>query len=70
MMPYLGPVFICGTTALVAFLQFDTIDMVPLISGTSLIITSLEGCLLPLWLTGRANRMNPVMVFVSVLVWG
>ena len=69
-MPYLGPVVICAGTALVAFLQFGTIDMVLLVSGTSLIITSLEGYLLTPWLTGRANRMSPVVVFVSVLVWG
>jgi len=69
-MPYLGPVVICAGTALVAFLQFGTIDMVLLVSGSSLIITSIEGYLLTPWLTGRASRMSPVVVFVSVLVWG
>lgn len=68
--PYIGPVVVCAGTALVAFLQFGTIDMVLLVSGTSLIITSIEGYLLTPWLTGRANRMSPVVVFVSVLVWG
>lgn len=69
-MPYLGPLVVCAGTALVAFLQFGTTDMVLLVSGTSLVITSLEGYLLTPWLTGRANRMSPVVVFVSVLVWG
>ena len=69
-MPYLGPAVVCAGTALVAFLQFGTIDMVLLVSGTSLIITSLEGYLLTPWLTGRASRMSPVVVFVSVLFWG
>jgi predicted PurR-regulated permease PerM len=41
-----------------------------LVSGTSLVITSLEGYLLTPWLTGRASRMSPVVVFVSVLFWG
>jgi predicted PurR-regulated permease PerM len=68
--PYLGPVVVCAGTALVAFLQFGTIDLVVLVSGTSLVITSLEGYLLTPWLIGRANRMSPVVVFVSVLVWG
>ena len=68
--PYLGPVIIAGGTALVAFLQFGTIDMVLLVSGTSLVITSIEGYLLTPWLTGRASRMSPVVVFVSVLFWG
>lgn len=57
--PYLGPVVVCAGTALVAFFQFGRIDMVLLVSGTSLIITSLEGYLLTPWLTGRANRMRP-----------
>lgn len=69
-MPYLGPVVVCVGTALVAFLQFETIDMVLLVSGISILITSLEGYLLTPWLTGRASRMSPVVVFVSVLVWG
>jgi predicted PurR-regulated permease PerM len=69
-LPYLGPVAICAGTALVAFLQFGTINMVLLVSGASLIITSIEGYLLTPWLTGMASRMSPVVVFVSVLVWG
>jgi len=68
--PYLGPVIITGGTALVAFLQFGTIGMALLVSGISLVITSLEGYLLLPWLTGRASRMSPVVVFVSVLFWG
>ena len=68
--PYLGPVIVTGGTALVAFLQFGTIGMVLLVSGSSLVITSLEGYLLTPWLTARASRMNPVVVFVGVLFWG
>jgi predicted PurR-regulated permease PerM len=69
-MPYLGPLVVCAGTALIAFLQFGTVDMVLMISGTSLLITSLEGYLLTPWLTGRTSRMSPVVVFVSVLFWG
>ena len=68
--PYLGPVIVTGGTALVAFLQFGTIGMVLLVSGSSMVITSLEGYLLTPWLTARASRMNPVVVFISVLFWG
>jgi predicted PurR-regulated permease PerM len=68
--PYLGPVIVTGGTALVAFLQFGTIGMALLVSGSSLVITSLEGYLLTPWLTARASRMSPVVVFVSVLFWG
>ena len=68
--PYIGPVIVSGGTALVAFLQFGTIGMALLVAGISLVITSLEGYLLTPWLTGRASRMSPVVVFVSVLFWG
>lgn len=69
-MPYLGPLVITAGTAFAAFLQFESIDMVLLVSGSSLLITSLEGYLLTPWLTSRASRMSAVVVFVSVLFWG
>jgi predicted PurR-regulated permease PerM len=68
--PYIGPVIVTGGTALAAFLQFGTIGMAVLVSGISLLITGLEGYLLTPWLTGRASRMNPLVVFNGVLFWG
>jgi len=68
--PYLGPVIVTGGTSLVAFLQFGTFGMALGVAGISLLITGLEGYLLTPWLTGRASRMNPVVIFISVLFWG
>jgi predicted PurR-regulated permease PerM len=68
--PYFGPVLVTGGTAAVAFLQFGTIHMTLLVSGVSLVITSLEGFLLTPWLTSRAARMNAVAIFVGLLFWG
>ena len=68
--PYLGPVIVTGGTSLVAFLQFGTIGMALLVGGISLFITTVEGHLLTPWLTGRASRMSPLVVFVGVLFWG
>lgn len=68
--PYVGPVVVTGGTALVALLQFGTINMALAVGGISLAITSLEGYLLTPWLTGRASRMSAVVVFVGVLFWG
>jgi len=70
MIPYLGPIIVTGGTGLVGFLQFGTVSMALAVASISLVITSLEGYLLTPWLTGRASRMNPVMVFVGVLFWG
>lgn len=68
--PYVGPVIVTGGTLLVGFLQFGTVGMALLIAGVSLLITSLEGYLLTPWLTSRAGRMNPLVVFIGVLFWG
>ena len=70
MIPYLGPIIVTGGTGLVGFLQFGTVGMALAVAGISLAITSLEGYLLTPWLTGRASRLNAVMVFVGVLFWG
>jgi len=68
--PYLGPIIVSGGALLIAFLQFGTFGMALLVSGTALLITSLEGYLLTPWLIGRASRMNPVVIFTAVLFWG
>ncbi len=68
--PYFGPVLVSGGTAAVALVQFGTLEMTMLVSGTALVITSLEGFLLTPWLTSRAARMNAVAVFVGLLFWG
>ncbi|MBW8861432.1 MAG: AI-2E family transporter [Acidobacteria bacterium] len=68
--PYFGPVLVTGATAVVAFLQFGTVNMAVLVSGVSLLITSLEGFLLTPWLTSRAASMNAVAIFVGLLFWG
>lgn len=68
--PYVGAVIITAGTALVAFLQFETMSMAIIVGGASLIINSLEGYLLTPWLTSRASQMSAVAVFVGVLFWG
>ncbi|AOG25114.1 AI-2E family transporter [Acidovorax sp. RAC01] len=68
--PYIGSALVTGASALVAFLQFGTIDMALAIGGSSLLIHTIVGNLLTPWLTSRASSMSPVAVFVSVLVWG
>jgi predicted PurR-regulated permease PerM len=70
LVPYLGPILITGGAALVAFLQFGNMSMALMVAGISVIINGLEGFLLTPWLTGRASRMNPVVVFVGILFWG
>lgn len=68
--PYLGAVIVAGGAALVGLLQFGSVSTALTVGGISLVINSIEGYLLMPWLTGRANRMNAVVIFVGVLFWG
>ena len=70
LVPYIGAVLIMGGSALVGFMQFGTLESGLLLVGISALINGIEGMLLTPWLTSRANRMNPVAIFVGVLAWG
>ncbi|MBT2304773.1 AI-2E family transporter [Variovorax paradoxus] len=70
LIPYIGSVIMMAAAALVAFLQFNSIQMALVVGGVSLLIHTLVGNLLVPWLTSRTSRMNPVAVFVGVIFWG
>jgi len=70
LIPYIGSVIVLVAAGLVAFLQFNSLEMGILVSGVSLAIHTLIGNLLLPWLTSRTSRMNPVAVFVGVIFWG
>jgi len=70
LIPYVGSLIVMGASALVAFLQFNGVEMALLVGGTSLLIHTLVGNLLVPWLTSRTSRMNPVAVFIGVIFWG
>lgn len=68
--PYIGAVVLTAGSALVAFVQFGSIDMTLLVAGVALSVHTLSGNLLTPWLMSRAARMNPLAVFVGVLLFG
>ncbi len=70
LVPYLGSIATAAGLALVGLLQFGTLGMALLLGGVSLVIHTISGQLLTPWLTSRASRMNPVVIFVGVLAWG
>jgi predicted PurR-regulated permease PerM len=70
LIPYIGSVIVLVAAGLVAFLQFNSLQMGVLVGGVSLGIHTLIGNLLMPWLTSRTSRMNPVAVFVGVIFWG
>lgn len=67
--PYVGPLLVSGGLAIVAFMQFDDVLKTLYVTGTAFAITSLEGFLLTPMLMSRAAQMNPVAIFVGLLVW-
>ena len=69
-MPYFGPLLITSATGLVAFLQFESLEKVLLVTGSSMVIATLVGTVVTTWMTGKIAKMNPAAVFVSLLFWG
>ena len=68
--PYIGSIVITGGSALAGFVQFGSLDMALVLAGTSIALHTVSGNLLTPWLTSRTSRINPVIVFVGVLVFG
>lgn len=70
LVPYLGALAFTGAVALASFLQFASLDMALLVGAMSTLLHLVSGHGLTPWLTGRANSMNPVAVFVGLLGFG
>lgn len=70
LVPYVGAVVLSGGAAIVALVQFGTLEMALAAGGVSLLIHAVAGNVLTPWWTGRASKMSPVAVFVAVLVFG
>jgi predicted PurR-regulated permease PerM len=68
--PYLGSIAITGGSALVGFLQFESINMALVLSGVCIFLHILTGYLLSPWLTSRTSRLNALSVFMGVLAFG
>jgi len=70
LVPYIGSIAVTLAAALVAFLQFGTVNMALAVGGASMVINIIEGNLLMPWLTSKACSMSPVVIFIGVLFWG
>jgi predicted PurR-regulated permease PerM len=70
LIPYIGPTAFVVITALVAYVQFETLEPVLMIIGVTLALVGVIGFLFVPWLTQRMGRINAVIVFVALLFWG
>jgi predicted PurR-regulated permease PerM len=72
--PYVGPALVVGGAGVAGFLQFGTLTMAGVASGTAVLIATLEGLLITPWLMGRASSMNATAVFIGLSflgwIWG
>jgi predicted PurR-regulated permease PerM len=67
--PYLGAAVTLAILTIVAFLTFDAPGQIAVVPFVFLVLTTLEGQLLTPLLTGRRLTLNPVVIFLSMLVW-
>jgi predicted PurR-regulated permease PerM len=68
--PFIGPAIAVALVAVVAFVQFQTIEMTAAAVAVAGAVAAIEGNLISPWLTSRAGELNTVAVFVSILFWG
>jgi predicted PurR-regulated permease PerM len=67
--PYIGAAVSGVILTVVAFITFDDLNRVLLVPLVFLALQTLEGQFLTPILTGRRLTLNPVMIFLSVLLW-
>jgi predicted PurR-regulated permease PerM len=67
---YRGAIVTANGLALIALAQVGTSGTAALVGAVSMLIDSVKGNLVTAWLSGRASRMNPVMIIVGVLAFG
>jgi predicted PurR-regulated permease PerM len=70
LIPYVGPTAFVFIVGVVAYVQFDTVQPVVILIGSTLAIVGVIGMLLVPYLMQRVGGLNVVTVFVSLLFWG
>lgn len=68
--PYLGPLATLIILTLVAVISFDGIGQTIAVPGVFFALTFFEGQILMPFITGRRLTLNPVVIFLSMLLWG
>lgn len=70
LIPYIGSALLTGASALVALLQFGSLQMALVVAALNVGLHMISGYALTPWLTSRTSRLNTVVVFIGVLAWG
>lgn len=67
--PYIGPLLTIMGLMITGLLAYDAWSEILLPPAAFLVLTSLEGNLITPYLVGQRLVMNPILVFLSVVVW-
>ncbi len=68
--PYVGAAASGIVLTVVAFVSFSDINDIMLVPLLYFSLETIEGQFITPYLTGRSLTLNPVMIFVSMLLWG
>jgi predicted PurR-regulated permease PerM len=68
--PYAGSALLAVAAGIAALIQFESLTSAALLASATLAIAVLIGTGLNTWLSSRFTRMNPVMVFGSLMFFG
>ena len=68
--PYVGPAVSGTVLTVVAFVTFEELNDILLVPIVFFTLVTIEGQVITPFLTGRSLTLNPVMVFLSMLLWG
>lgn len=69
-LPYLGPLIGLIVLAFVAALTFESLAHTLAVPLVFFALTFIEGQILMPYITGRRLTLNPVVIFLSMLLWG
>jgi predicted PurR-regulated permease PerM len=68
--PYIGPAISGTVLTVVAFITYEDLNSILLVPFAFFTLVTIEGQFITPFLTGRTLTLNPVMVFLSMLLWG
>jgi predicted PurR-regulated permease PerM len=68
--PYLGPLVSLVVLAIVAAITFESVGQTIAVPAVFFAFTFIEGQILTPFITGRRLTLNPVIIFLSMLLWG
>jgi predicted PurR-regulated permease PerM len=68
--PYLGPLISLIILTIVAVITFDGLGQTIAVPAVFFMLTFIEGQILTPYITGHRLTLNPVVIFLSMLLWG